>query len=348
MQNSMEIHLTERQKEILGYVVNEFIHSATPIGSKTISQHLSAGLSAASIRNTLAELEEMGYLTHPHTSAGRVPTDAGYRIFVDSLMGTTPPTKSEMGSIKRQLDGVPDIDKLFRQTAKLLGEISHQLSVVSTPHLKSGVLEHLELISVSSNKIFVVLTIKSGIVKTITMEVITEISHTELVSVARMLNERLHGLTLETIRDTFADRVKDVREDSAGLISLFIRSVDKIFDDTVERERLHIGGTQSLVEQPEYENPDNVRNILDVINNEGALIKLLDRSERQIRDDGVAISIGEEHSEAQLKNYSIVISVYNVENIQGSIGVIGPKRMNYAKVVPLVHYLAEEVSSSLR
>jgi heat-inducible transcriptional repressor len=180
------------------------------------------------------------------------------------------------------------------------------------------------------------------------MEVITEISHTELVSVARMLNERLHGLTLETIRDTFADRVKDVREDSAGLISLFIRSVDKIFDDTVERERLHIGGTQSLVEQPEYENPDNVRNILDVINNEGALIKLLDRSERQIRDDGVAISIGEEHSEAQLKNYSIVISVYNVENIQGSIGVIGPKRMNYAKVVPLVHYLAEEVSSSLR
>lgn len=344
----MDISLTERQKEILRYVVSEYIRTAVPVGSRTISKHHTLHLSAASIRNTLADLEEMGYLTQPHTSAGRIPTDLGYRFFIDSLMGKTLLTQSEKGAIKRQLEGMPDADRLFRQTAKLLGEISHQLSVVSPPHLKSGVLEHLELIAVSSSKIFVVLTIKSGIVKTITMEVRTELTQDDLISVARILNERLHGLTLETIRDTFAERVKDVREESTGLINLFIRSAEKIFDDTTERERLHIGGTHSLVEQPEYENPDNVRNILDIINNEEVLLKLLERSEQQIRDDGVAISIGNEHSEEQLKNYSIVVSVYSVDDIQGTIGVIGPKRMNYAKVIPLVHYLAREVSSSLR
>jgi heat-inducible transcriptional repressor len=344
----METNLTERQKEVLRCVVSEYIRTAVPVGSRTISKHHMSELSAATIRNTLADLEEMGYLSQPHTSAGRIPTDLGYRFFIDMLMGKTLLTQSEKGTIKRQLDGAPDIDKLFHQAAKLLGEISHQLSVVAAPHLHSGVLERLELISVSSSKIFVVLTIKYGIVKTITMEVTTEISQEDLISVARILNERLHGLTLATIRDTFADRMKDVRQESSGIINLFIRSVNRIFDDTAERERLHIGGTHSLVEQPEYEDPENVKNILDVINNEEILIKLLDSSEQKIREDGVAVSIGEEHAEEQLKNCSIVVAVYGVDNIQGTIGVIGPTRMNYAKVIPLVHFLAQEVSSSLR
>lgn len=346
MENT-KYNLTERQKEILRYVVSEFIRTALPVGSRKISKHHPQGISAATIRNTLSDLEEMGYLTHPHTSAGRVPTDAGYRVFVDLLMNKKPLTQSEKGVIKRQLDGVQDADRLLRQTAKLLGEISHQLSIVSAPHLSSGVLERLEIISVSTNRIFVVLSIKSGIVKTITMEVKTEISQDNLLAIARLLNERLHGLTLNTIRVTFAERVRDYREEPTGLINLFIRSADMIFDDTVERERLHIGGTHSLAEQPEYENPINIRNILEIINNEAVLIRLLERTEQRLGNDEVAVLIGEEHPEKQLKNYSVVISVYSIGNVRGSICVLGPKRMNYAKVVPLVHYLAEEVSLTL-
>jgi len=167
------------------------------------------------------------------------------------------------------------------------------------------------------------------------------------VYIARLLNERLGGLTLETIRDTFADRVKDFQHEHPELLNIFIRAADKIFDDAKEREKLHIGGTSFLIEQPEFDKPENMRTMIELINNEGVLIHVLETHEPLAEDKGVAISIGDEHGEENLKNYSIIVSTYRAGSIMGSIAIIGPKRMNYPKVVPLVNYIAGEVSTLL-
>jgi heat-inducible transcriptional repressor len=344
---NMSQELTERQKEILRYVVCNYIVTTRPVASRYIARHEELGLSPASIRNTLADLEELGYITQPHLSAGRIPTDKGYRFFVDWLVELQPLSSGEKGDIRSRLGEANEADEVLHETAKILGVISHQLSIVSAPHLTMAVLAHLELISVSSNKIFVILTVRSGIVKTITMEVTSEISQERLSAISGLLNERLSGLTLEAIRDTFALRVKDFRDEKTGIIDMFIRSADKIFDDAPERERLHISGTRSLVEQPEYGDPDNVRSIIELINNEGKLASVIERNDRVVARGGISVSIGTEHGDDRLKNYSVVMSVYTVDELRGTIGVIGPKRMNYAKVIPLVNYLAEEVSSSL-
>lgn len=276
-----------------------------------------------------------------------MPTDRGYRFFVDSLMQSEPPASEDRIKIRDHLETITEIDELLRQTAKLLGSISHQLSIVSAPHLKSGVLEHLELIPVAGTRIFVVLTVKSGLVKTITMEVTTEISRETLEHIARLLNERIAGLTLETIRETFEERVKDFPEDASAIINLFIRSVDKIFDDTREREKLHIGGTQSLIEQPEFEDPNNVRHLIELLNNEEVIVDVLQRQEAQVQDGRASVLIGVEHGDEKLKNYSIIVSIYKIGDIDGSIAIFGPKRMNYGRVIPLIDFVSQEMSSTL-
>ncbi|MFI5250808.1 MAG: heat-inducible transcriptional repressor HrcA [Bacteroidota bacterium] len=343
----MEHDLNEREKEILKYVINDFILNATPVASRQIVKDHDLGLSPATIRNTLADLEDMGYVTHPHTSAGRIPTDKGYRFYVDSLMDIQQLSKQEKGGIKKVFETVLQPDELFRQTAKILGMISHQLSVVSAPHLKTSILERIELISVGSNRLLVVLTIKSGIVKTITMDIQSELTQESLTNVTRLLNQRLGGLTLETIRETFVDRVRDFQYEHPALINVFIQSADKIFDDAAEREKLHIGGTHFLIEQPEFDKPENIRTMIELINNEGVLIQVLDSYEALTEDKGVVVSIGGEQGDETLKDYSVIISTYHAGSVKGSIAIIGPKRMNYSKVVPLVNYISGEVSTIL-
>ncbi len=343
----MDKELNEREREILRYVVYRHIESAAPVASRYISKHHQLNLSAATIRNVLSDLEDSGYIVHPHTSAGSIPTDKGYRYFVDWLMEIQQLTNREQGKIKHQLDRVIETTDLLREAAKLLGSITHQLSVVSSLHLSSGILERVELVSISSHRVLVVLEVKSGIVKTITMEIPLAISQTSLVAVCQFLNERLCGLTLQTIRETFHDRVKDYVDDSSGLLGALIRSSDRIFDDSREREKVHIGGTQSLLEQPEYDEPDNVRTIIELINDENNLVNVIEASEFAEGVSGVALAIGEEHGNTKLKNYSIILKTYQVGDLHGTIGILGPKRMNYAKVIPLVTYVAHEVSSSL-
>ncbi|HLX11806.1 MAG TPA: heat-inducible transcriptional repressor HrcA [Bacteroidota bacterium] len=339
--------LSEREREVLKYVVSNFIANAMPVASRYIAKYHDLGLSAATIRNSLADLEERGFITHPHTSAGRIPTDLGYRFFVNALMEMEPPSLQEKGEIKKQFDAATEPDDILRLTAKLLGSISHQLSVVSAPHLRSGILEHLEIVQVSSSKIMVVLTIQLGIVKTLTMELLSDIPAEKIATIARLLNERLCGLTLVDIRDSFSARVKDFKAEHPAIINMFIRSADKIFDDTKEREKLHIGGTQSLIEQPEYGSQENIRTMIELLNNEDVLVQVLERGDAGSAENRVVISIGGEMKEEQLKNYSVVVTTYNIGDVSGRLGIIGPKRMAYQKVIPLVDFIAKEVSTSL-
>jgi heat-inducible transcriptional repressor len=339
----MAEELNKRERTVLHYVVHDFIETAVPIGSRYISKRHEdvLGLSSASIRNVMSDLEYLGYINHPHTSAGRIPTDLGYRFYLDSLMKLEALSASDEQTILQVLNSAEERDQLLKEASRLIGRISHLLCVITPPHLSSGTFEKLELVPIVSTKLLVIISVKSGLVRTIMMEISSEIPREKLEELARFLNERLSGLTIQEIRETFAERLKDVADDSTGLIRLFIESVEKLFP-TSPNEPLHISGAEKVIEQPEFANPEDFRSVIELINNEEMIIHVLKKHEAS--SQGVTVKIGEENRESKLVSYSVITTRYASGEVTGTVGLIGPKRMNYPKVIPLVDYVARMIS----
>jgi len=337
--------LGERQQSVLRHVVHNFIRTAMPVGSRFISRHFESHLSPATIRNVMSDLEEAGYLSHPHTSAGRVPTDLGYRYYVDYLMEIEQLSQREQSLISEKLEALQNAEDLLRETSRLLGKITHQLSVVTSPQLSAGTFERLELVPVASNKILVIISIRSGLVRTIMLEVGAELRRDHLDHISRTLNERLSGLTLQQIRETFVDRVRDVQNETTGLIRLFIDSVDQLFTDSKEKEKIHISGATDIIEQPEFIDPKNFRGVIEMIENEEIIVHLLERHDGA-PGKNVVLTIGQEN-DTSAADYSVLTTHYDISGVTGKIGILGPKRMNYAKMIPLVEYVAHTVARIL-
>jgi len=334
--------LNERDRVVLRHVVQNFILTANPVGSRFLAKNCGLNLSPATIRNLMADLEERGYLIHPHTSAGRVPTDKGYRVYVDMLMNIEHLTSREVEKIERKLDNVEDREVLLAQASDLLGNISSQLSIVTNPQLATGKFDRLEIISISSNRIMIIITIQGGIVKTLVMEIQSVVSRDKLESIAQILNERLHGLPLREIRQTFSDRVKDVQNEDTGLIRLFVESVDDLFTDFRERDRFYLSGTSDILKNPEFNSPEKIRSVIELIDDKEIIIHVLESQSEKARD--IAISIGNENPEKRMKNYSVITTRYVIGDIYGTVSVIGPKRMNYSRIIPLVDHIAKTIT----
>ena len=334
--------LNERERTILRSIIYSFIQTATPVGSRYISKRQGLGLSPATVRNVMSDLEYLGYINHPHTSAGRIPTDKGYRFYVDSLMELESLSEHEQSSIQSQIHASAEPDEILKETSRILSAISHQLGVVSIPRMNAGVFEKLELVSLSSTRIMVIISIGSGLVKTMMMEVHSEIPKTKLEEVSRQLNERLSGLTMRQIRKTFAARVRDMQNEETGLIRLFVDSVDKVFDETKNREKVHIGGTQSLLAQPEFSNVENFRGIIELLDNEDIIVHILEKNDAG--EKNISVSIGVENEDEKLRDISVVASQYTIGDISGTVGILGSKRMDYSRMIPLVDYMAKTIS----
>lgn len=339
-------NLSNREKEVLRYIVENFIKYALPVGSRAISKQTDLNLSSATIRNVMSDLEDLDLLETPHTSAGRKPTDKGYRYYVDSLMNKESLNKAEINFIKSQIEdsktSVVDNEDLFIETSRILGKISHQLAVVTQPFLSSGIFEKLELINISSKKILVVLNIKSGYVRTVIMEVESEISRDKLDKLTSFLNERLQGLTLKQIRETFEERVSDYKYEEPELIQMFINSIDKLYFDEEKGRKIFVGGTGDIITQPEFDDPKNFKNIIDLTEDKNLVVHIFQRPGSSV--DEVTISIGSENQERKLKDYSVVYTSYSFGEIKGNIGIIGPKRMNYKKMISLIEYTSKLIS----
>ena len=332
--------LNQREKAILRSIVQQFILTATPVGSRNITKKYDIGYSPATVRNIMSDLEDSGYINHPHTSAGRVPTDKGYRYYVDSLMDIEKLNPKEKGLIDRSLNILLDeTDELVKITSKLLSSITKQIACVTYPNLESGTLEKIQIISLTSTRILVVISIKSGLVKTITMELDSEIKEAQIESVQTLLNERLSGLSFSEIRNTFKERFLDVEENQKPIIRLFVDSVEKLFKDDITSERLIVTGAKNIIQQPEFDNPESFQSIIELIEDKDVIIHIMEKSSEAKRQE-VYISIGSESLEKKLQEYSFVSKEYNFGQIKGTLGIIGPKRMEYSKIVAIVDYLA--------
>lgn len=343
METNQDTPLSDRERTVLKCVIQDFIETATPVGSRFISKrHVrELGLSSASIRNVLADLEQQGYINHPHTSAGRVPTDLGYRFYLDWLMRKSDLSAAEQQTIRDNLHSAEEMEQMLRESSRLLARISQQLSIVTAPELSSGVFERLELVPISSTRILVILSITSGLVRTIMMEVAAEPARGTLEDIARFLNERLSGLTLQQIRDSLPERVRDAQVDDRGLLRLFIDSVDKFFASPRE-ERVHISGAEGLLQQPEFVHPKEFRGVIELISNEEFIVHVLRKHDP--RGENITVTVGREHDDKKLEPYSVITATYTIGDVSGSIGVLGPKRMPYDRMIPLVDYVARTVS----
>lgn len=335
--------LNDREKTILQNIVHSYIQTAVPVGSRFIAKRRDIGLSPATIRNVMSDLEFLGYIDHPHTSAGRVPTDKGYRFYVNELMEIDRLSEQERTAIQSQMRGTIETDEVLKVASKILGTISHQLGVVTAPQMTSGIFEKLELLSVSSNRLLVIISIRSGLVKTIMIEIHSEIPRSTLDDVARLMNEKLSGLTLKQIRDTFAERVREYRNEDSGLVRLFIESVDKLFDEN-RKDKIHIGGTSHILTQPEFDDTRNFKSIIELMDNEDIIVHVLETG-AATTTGSAGVSIGQETNVEHLKDFSVVTKTYHVGDVSGTIGVLGPKRMDYSKMIPLVDFVATTISS---
>ena len=340
-------HLNEREKNVLRYIIQQFILTASPVGSRNIAKKYDIGVSPATVRNIMSDLEESGYINHPHTSAGRVPTDKGYRLYVDSLMSIQKLRSREKDLIDNSFGTEkPETDEMVRLAGKLLSSITRQLACVSYPNLDSGIFEKLQIVSISSTRIMIVISIKSGLVKTITLEMNSEIKDSQLESVQILLNERLSGLTFKEIRNTFSDRFQDVDEIQKPVIRLFIDSVDKIFKDEIKSDRVIVTGAKNIIHHPEFENPENFQSVIEMIEDKDIIIHIMEKSGENATDD-IYISIGSEIKEKKLQDYSFISKEYSLGETQGTLGIIGPKRMEYSKIVAIVDYMAKMLSEYL-
>jgi len=341
--------LTQREELVLRYIVQNYILTANPVGSRYLSKRLEEeSISAATIRNTMADLEEKGYISHPHTSAGRVPTDLGYRFYVDTLVGNGRLSEAERNTIRKNIDPTAPTPVLMKDASRLIGLISQQLGLMRAPELLNSVLERLEMVPLSSTRLLVVLSLRAGLIRTVTLEVHDqELSRRSLDGVIRMLNERLAGLTLREIRTSCHERLRDVATGREGrLMQFLLGSADRIFTGGGDFERVQVSPTTNILQHPEFSNPEQVRGIVELIENEEMVVHLLDSHP----GDGVSveITIGEEHRNERMLGYSLITTRYRVGGTTGTIGLIGPKRMDYSRMITVVEYIAKTISDNFQ
>ncbi|MBI4541902.1 MAG: heat-inducible transcription repressor HrcA [Gemmatimonadetes bacterium] len=341
--------LTDRECKVLEAVVQSYVVTAEPVGSRTVSKRFGLGVSAATIRNVMSDLEEKGYLYHPHTSAGRVPTDRAYRFYVDALMRSPPLSRQTRDALREGLlaEGSA-VTAILRRAAETLGVLTQELGVAVVPSLDNAELERLDLVLASSDRLLLVLTIKSGVVRTIFVEVPGTLHPGAVRNIATVMNDRLAGLTLREIRQTLSERLRDtaVTPVESELLDIFIATGDHIFDlSGRETEDVVLGHTSVLADQPEFASRERMRQLVELTEQRDVLRKVLGQRANAI---GLTITIGGENESRSLSNLTLITSPYRAGSLAGVIGILGPTRMPYEKVVTLVEHTSKMVSDLLR
>ncbi len=339
--------LSNRERRVLEATIQTYIETAEPAGSQTVARRSGLGISPATVRSAMSDLEARGYLFHVHTSGGRIPTDLAYRAYVDALIEASPPTAREKHELHETLRGsTTAFEEILRRAAQVLSVLTHELGVAAAPALDQAILERLDLVAVASDRLLLVLNIQKGLVRTIFVSVPASIAPESIDDVARILNERLAGLTLSEIRRTLPERLRDASEtrDGEDLLNIFLAEGEDIFDTTAGEGAVLLGSAQHLAGQPEFASNERMRELLGLTERQDLLRKALEGRRR----GGMTISIGEEHTDPGLSGLTLVTNTYRVGDLTGVIGVLGPTRMPYRKIIGLVEHTSRLVEGLMQ
>ena len=342
--------LSARERRVLDAVIQTYVQTAEPAGSRTVSRRFGLGVSPATIRNTMSDLEEKGFLFHPHTSAGRVPTNKAYRAYVDALLNNAPVAAGvDRDRLTEALTGSDSpIETILRRAAQSLGVLTQELGIAMGPRLATARLHSLDLVRLNDERLLMVLALEAGAVRTVFVEVDGSIAETALAEVTKVLNERLAGLSLEEIRTSLGQRLRDsvAKPDARELLNIFVQEAEALFDEKIGIGENHVllGQASVLAEQPEFAEAGRMRRLIELTERPQALAEAL---RRRGETSGISITIGAEHEDERLRDFTVVTAEYHAGSLAGVIGVIGPTRMPYEKVIALVSHTSQLLSELL-
>lgn len=340
--------LSERAKKILGAIVKDYILTAEPVGSKAIATRYSFGLSPATIRNIMAELEREGFLVQPHTSAGRIPTEKSFRFYVDTLLEPEEPNDLDKEILNRCSQAMLDIDGVFMETTKALSTLTGTVGIVFVPGNEGFIIRQIKLMPLDSAELIVLLVSTTGTVKPRIVRLGVEISTLNLERITNYLNSIGSGLTVRGLRARIASEMKKEKNLYDELFSNALKlGVMALNEDGSEANKgLYVEGKTNMLEQPEFRDDfDRMKKLFAAFEEKSLLVMMLDKC---MEEDGIHIYMGSESRVKEFEGLSFVTAPYiRFGDIYGTLGVIGPVRMNYSKIVPLVAYTAGLLSKAL-
>lgn len=339
--------LSERQATVLRAVVASYVGEAAPVGSKTISHLLPVALSSASIRNTLAELTDLGLVEKPHASSGRVPTETGLRCFVHELMPTGDLTPAQRRELAYQVEDA-DGDTVVALASGLLSRHTRQLGFVVAPRLDALVLCHVSVVRLTSERLLVVLVTETGAAHRRVVEDGYGLCRTDLERISALLNERVAGRTLAEVRELLVSEARALRREASELLVRALEVGTRALQAGPGQADLVIETRLAVLDQPEFSDPQRLRDLFEAIETKERLLDVLDDV---LAGDGVSVAIGEELDDPALSQCALVATHYGRGSGSGPLGVlgvIGPSRMDFGRVIPLVGYLSELVTGKLR
>jgi len=341
--------LSEREQVLLKVLVGSYIREGQPVGSRALSRESGLALSSATIRNIVADLEQLGFVSSPHTSAGRIPTDKGYRFFVDSLLKARTPIEDDpvFAELRRQLDAARDDPKaLVAAASQLLSNVTRLAGVVTLPRAQQASITQIEFVGLSDNRALVILVFNDREVQNRIIHLERYHAADELRRAANFLNERCRGKTLQQVRAEILKEMQDARETVNTLMKDAITVAERVFkSDEPNRMDYVLAGETNLMGAGELSSVDKLRRLFEAFNEKRDILNLLDHS---LRADGVQIFIGQESGYRILDDVSMVTAPYSADNeVVGVIGVIGPTRMAYERVIPIVDVTAKILGAAL-
>lgn len=336
--------LNKRKRQILRAITHDYINTAEPVGSRTIARRYSLGVSPATIRNEMADLEEDGYLEQPHTSAGRIPSDKGYRFYVDALMDPQGLSEQEIKQVHDTLRSEHgQMEDLVHESARLLALLSQYTSVVVAPNLSKGAIRRLQLIPLDEWNVLLVLVVDPGFVQSRIVETSRPLQPQEITRINYFFAKRLSGMMVADIGGSLLGEIREEVTDEA-LVTEALTLLDRGFR-SLKKEQVFLDGTIHLFNQPEFRDVDKVKVLLNILDDEKVLWDLLNDT---LGRSGIRVTIGRENQHEGFQDCSLVTASYELDgHVIGKVGVLGPTRMDYERVVTIVEYIAINLSELL-
>jgi heat-inducible transcriptional repressor len=338
--------LSERKKRILQAVVANYIQTADPVGSRTIARTCRIGLSSATIRNEMADLEEMGYLSQPHTSAGRIPSQKGYRYYVDYLMdpGELNAEEASVIGLSLNTDKLREIEQIIVNASRVLSTITNHTSLIMGPQYKKSTFRQMRILPLDEKKGLVVLITDTGLIKNKVIDLNQTLSAAELQQVVSYLNQKLYGLTIDQVTTSLINEFKrDLFRRMEILEQAFILLEESLKEE--QQVRVFLGGTTNILNQPEFKNVDKIKRMLGLFEQESLLFNIL---EKNLGEEGVVVQIGSENLLEEIQECTLITAAYKINNrTLGTVGVLGPTRMNYSRIIGVVRCLVDKLNENL-
>jgi heat-inducible transcriptional repressor len=347
MTEGAEETLSGRAQLLLKALIENYIRDGQPVGSRTLSRDSGLSLSAATIRNVMADLEDLGFVASPHTSAGRVPTDKGYRFFVDTLLKLKPLNQEEIGDIERRLVSEASNGRSLVQTvSQMLSSVTHMAGLVTLPNPHYIALSQIEFVALSENRALAIMVMNNREVQNRVVQLDRYYSAEELRRAANYLNEAFSGHSLPDVRAMLLGQLQETRQHMNQLMQDAIQVAQKVFDSKSEEQVEYvIAGETNLMGFAELSNVERLRRLFEAFNEKHDILRLLDSC---LRADGIQIFIGHESGYRILDDISVVTAPYSIDNqVVGVLGIIGPTRMPYERVIPIVDVTAKLLGSAL-